>query len=161
MILDFNGLRRLSLPMVLEVESPGASSPRFVLPKRVAQDDIEILDPLGGGETMTIDEFRRIWFGRVHICVPAGSVTGRIVGPGSYGGQVRRLETDLHRLGYVSSQPDDVWDEDTSAALKAFQNDHNLKVDGLARVETQLNLFVAANRDRLPFLHEGTEEKKI
>ena len=161
MILDFEALRQLGLPMVLEVESPGSSTPRFVLPERVTEEEIEIRDPLGGNETMSKDAFSRIWFGRVHVCVPAGSVTGRIVGPGSYGGQVHRLETDLHKLGYIASPPDDVWDEETGAALKAFQRDHNLKVDGLARVETQLNLFIVANRDRLPSLHERPGEKKI
>jgi hypothetical protein len=161
MVLDFEGLRRLGLPVVLEVENPGASAPRFVLAERVTEQGIEIEDPLTGNETLSKEDLSRIWFGRVHVCIPSGCVSGRIVGPGSYGSQVYRLETDLHNLGYIAAQPDDVWDEETGAALRAFQRDHNLKADGVARVETQLNLFVAANRDRLPSRREPPGEKKI
>lgn len=161
MILDVDSLLRLNIPVILEIQRPGTEAPQFAVLDKVVDGQIELKDPVQPGTTVSKDALCRMWFGRIHLCVPTGAVAGTILGPGSYGRQVHTLETDLYRLGYIKSNPDEVWDDETTVGLLAFQRDHSLKEDGLARIETQIVLFVTANRDRIPSLEDSPEEKRI
>ena len=49
---------------------------------------------------------------------------------GSRGEEVRRLQTSLRSLGYLDDEPDGVFGPRTDGAVRAFQRDHRLTVDG-------------------------------
>ena len=58
-----------------------------------------------------------------------------ILQQGVTGQDVERLQGDLSRLGYQIGA-NGVFDESTEAAVKKFQQDHNLTVDGIVGPQT-------------------------
>lgn len=59
---------------------------------------------------------------------------------GSSGADVKTLQTRLNELGYDCGKVDGKYGDKTAAAVKAFQKDHGLKVDGIAGEQTQTAL---------------------
>lgn len=59
---------------------------------------------------------------------------------GSSGADVKTLQTRLNELGYDCGKVDGKYGDKTAAAVKAFQKDHNLTVDGIAGAKTQTSL---------------------
>ena len=55
---------------------------------------------------------------------------------GSSGSTVRNLQINLIGLGYLTDAADSSFGPKTTAAVKAFQADYGLKVDGIAGPET-------------------------
>ncbi len=62
---------------------------------------------------------------------------------GTRGVAVTNLQIRLMELGYYACIPDGVYDADDIAAVRVFQQKNNLKVDGIAGLETQLVLHSA------------------
>ena len=67
---------------------------------------------------------------------PAGSLK-----VGSTGSEVRRLQTRLKELGYYKGSVDGDFGEGTETAVKAFQQQNGLTVDGKAGAYTQEKLY--------------------
>lgn len=65
-----------------------------------------------------------------------------ILQQGVTGKDVERLQGDLSRLGYQIGA-NGVFDESTEAAVKKFQQDHNLTVDGIVGPQTGRQLGAA------------------
>lgn len=65
-----------------------------------------------------------------------------ILQQGVTGKDVERLQGDLSRLGYQIGEAG-VFDESTEAAVKKFQQDHNLTVDGIVGPQTGRQLGAA------------------
>ena len=61
----------------------------------------------------------------------------RVLEAGMTGDDVRNLQQRLFDLGYLDYSPDGVFDTRTDAALKAFQEEHQLEADGLTGPKTQ------------------------
>jgi peptidoglycan hydrolase-like protein with peptidoglycan-binding domain len=61
---------------------------------------------------------------------------------GATGADVERLQGDLFRLGYQVAQ-NSVFDQSTETAVKKFQQDHNLTVDGIVGPKTGRQLGAA------------------
>ena len=68
-----------------------------------------------------------------------------ILGPGNQGSDVERLQRDLSALGY-EVEINSNFDENTEAAVKKFQQQHNWGVDGVVGEQTgkQLGLTLKA-----------------
>ena len=64
---------------------------------------------------------------------------------GSTGAAVKQLQTDLKTLGYDVGTVDGTYGTKTVAAVKAFQQDHGLTVDGIAGMNTQAAIDEAVN----------------
>lgn len=66
---------------------------------------------------------------------------------GKYYLPVKRIQSDLYDLGYTSvGTPDGYYGKNTEAAVKAFQTDHNLTVDGIFGKNSKLALWDLADR---------------
>ena len=61
--------------------------------------------------------------------------------PGDEGSAVTNLQYALYELGYYDGRVDGIYSSLTSEAVKAFQSNNGLKVDGVAGEETQKKLF--------------------
>jgi len=69
--------------------------------------------------------------------VIAGAISAeRILGRGMTGDDISNLQQRLFNLGYLESTPTGSFNAETEAAVKAFQEDHALYVDGLAGNQT-------------------------
>lgn len=60
----------------------------------------------------------------------------RLLGRGSKGSEVTELQKRLVQLGYVLGPVDGKFGSKTEAAIKRFQKEHGLRVDGLAGTRT-------------------------
>lgn len=60
----------------------------------------------------------------------------RLLGRGSNGPEVKELQSKLVQLGYVVGKVDGKFGSKTEVAVKNFQRDHGLRVDGLAGTQT-------------------------
>ena len=56
---------------------------------------------------------------------------------GSKGDDVKKLQEKLNKLGYDCGTADGVYGNSTVKAVKSFQQDHMLTVDGIAGMATQ------------------------
>lgn len=74
----------------------------------------------------------------VHIIGPAN--TGRILQIGSRGEDVAKVQQSLRRLGYYKAQSDGIYGPNTAQAVKAFQQEMGLTVDGEVGQETYVQL---------------------
>ena len=66
------------------------------------------------------------------------------------GEDVRALQVDLNRLGYVCGEADGIFGPKTSTAVRAFQREHGLEVDGIVGEKTRAALEGALE-------HAGTD----
>lgn len=62
---------------------------------------------------------------------------------GSKGTEVTRLQAALSALGYACGEADGIFGAKTEAAVRNFQRDHSLTVDGIAGRDTQAALYAA------------------
>ena len=60
----------------------------------------------------------------------------RLLGRGSKGAEVKELQSKLVQLGYGVGTADGKFGSKTEAAIRSFQKDHGLRVDGLAGTQT-------------------------
>jgi peptidoglycan hydrolase-like protein with peptidoglycan-binding domain len=67
-----------------------------------------------------------------NVKVPSTSTSSTVLKKGSKGDAVKTLQTKLSKLGYKVGVIDGIFGSGTEAAVKAFQKDKNLTVDGIA-----------------------------
>ncbi len=65
-----------------------------------------------------------------------GALGDRLLGRGSKGPKVIELQKKLAQLGYGVGTADGKFGSKTEAAIRSFQKDHGLRVDGLAGTQT-------------------------
>ncbi len=80
---------------------------------------------------------------------------------GSEGGDVKRLQERLKKLGYYNGSVDGRFGEGTAAAVMAFQLRNNLTVDGKAGPATQRILYGSGEAVSYSALREGEEGKAV
>ena len=66
--------------------------------------------------------------------------------PGDEGSAVTNLQYALYELGYYDGRVDGIYSTLTSEAVRAFQQNNSLKVDGIAGEETQKKLYSSSAR---------------
>ncbi len=87
---------------------------------------------------------KKIWIGGVSIIVALAIISGlafgalgdRLLGRGSNGPEVKELQTRLTQLGYQLGSVDGKFGSKTESAVRLFQKEHGLRVDGLAGTQT-------------------------
>ncbi|WP_425805936.1 spore cortex-lytic enzyme [Desulfitobacterium sp. Sab5] len=86
---------------------------------------------------------KKLWVGGLALIlalalssVAYGALGDRLLGKGSNGSEVRELQKRLTQMGYVVGPLDGKFGSKTQAAVRRFQQDHGLKVDGLAGTVT-------------------------
>ncbi len=62
---------------------------------------------------------------------------------GSKGDEVKKLQNALNAQGYDCGAADGIFGAKTEAAVRNFQSDHSLTVDGIAGKATQAALYAA------------------
>ena len=70
---------------------------------------------------------------------------------GSKGTEVTRLQAALNALGYACGEADGIFGAKTEAAVRNFQRDHSLTVDGIAGRDTQAALYAAESVPRATY----------
>jgi N-acetylmuramoyl-L-alanine amidase len=86
---------------------------------------------------------KRLWVGVLALIIALvlssvayGALGDRMLSTGSKGPEVTELQKRLSQLGYVVGPIDGNFGPKTQAAVRLFQKEHGLKVDGIAGTQT-------------------------
>ena len=82
-----------------------------------------------------------------------------ILREGSKGEAVRVLQTKLIELEYLQGKPSGVFDKETKEAVRKFQRDRNIEVDGICGPQTQAELK-KKNLKKAPEAAKETEARE-
>ncbi|HEY7965144.1 MAG TPA: AAA family ATPase [Steroidobacteraceae bacterium] len=148
---SFGQLRVYNHPAILLLNDPGGASHQVVL---TALDDEQAKLDLGGPHLVSIGELSRYWLGDFVMLWRPGSSPVKALSAGMRGAQVRWLRQSLQRLHGAANDAaaSDVFDADLTTLVRDFQRQHQLTVDGIAGVQTQIALAGALAGPGAPLL---------
>jgi general secretion pathway protein A len=149
---SFGQLRLYNHPAILLLSDAAGGTHQLVL---TGLDDERARLELGAmSEQVPIAELSRYWMGDfVMLWRPANSPV-KALSPGMRGADVRWLRKALQQLrgqhsdGVVS----DVFDDELTGEVREFQRAHQLTVDGIAGLQTQIALAGAVAAPNAPLL---------
>ena len=148
---SFGQLRLYNRPAILMLSDPAGTSHQVVL---TALDDEQARIELGGTRSVGLGELSHFWLGDfVMLWRPASSPV-KALSAGMRGAEVRWLRRSLQRLHGVADDAavSDVFDAELTALVRDFQRRHQLAVDGIAGVRTQIALASAVGGADAPLL---------
>jgi general secretion pathway protein A len=149
---NWNRLRRLDLPVILELTGPTGARCRATL---VSLDEERATLAVGGKEyTYPLDEIDQLWDGSFILVWKAPPIRSRLISRGMQGADVAWLRAALDALeGKTSKGPGpDVYDASLEQRVVAFQQSRALTPDGLVGDETLLQLTLATREPGVPSL---------
>jgi general secretion pathway protein A len=148
---SFGQLRLYNHPAILLLHDAAGATHQVVL---TGLDDEQARLDLGGAQPVSLGELSRYWLGDfVMLWRPASSPV-KALSSGMRSEQVRWLRQSLQRLkGVRSDAPvSDVFDAELAGEVREFQRLHQLTVDGIAGVQTQIALASAVAGADAPLL---------
>jgi len=148
---SFGQLRLYNHPAILLLHDGGGATHQVVL---TALDDEQARLDLGGRQAVSLGELSRYWLGDfVMLWRPASSPV-KAISSGMRGPQVRWLRQSLQHLHGVQGDAavSDVFDAELAGEVREFQRQHQLVVDGIAGVQTQIALASAVAGSDAPLL---------
>jgi len=148
---SFGQLRLYNHPAILLLHDATGATHQVVL---TALDDERARLDLGGTQAVSLGELSRYWLGDfVMLWRPASSPV-KALSSGMRGAQVRWLRESLQHLhGVQGDAPvSDVFDAELAGEVREFQRVHQLAVDGIAGVQTQIALASAVAGADAPLL---------
>ena len=148
---SFGQLRLYNHPAILLLTDSAGNSHQVVL---TALDDEQARLELGGARTVGLGDLSHYWLGDfVMLWRPAGSPV-KALSAGMRGAQVRWLRESLQHLhGQRAPTPvSDLYDADLAGQVRDFQRQHQLAVDGIAGIQTQIALASAVAGPEVPLL---------
>jgi general secretion pathway protein A len=148
---SFGQLRLYNHPAILLLNDGAGNSHQVVV---TALDDQQARLDLGGPQSVSLGDLSHYWLGDfVMLWRPAGSPV-KALSAGMHGAQVRWLRESLERLHGVhgGSPASDVYDTELTGLVRDFQRQHQLTVDGIAGVQTQIALASAVAGPEVPLL---------
>ena len=135
-------LPHLSRPCFIEV-LPHVSAPHaelWVLARGVP-DGVLIYRESGELTPVSLSELRRVWYGALYLTAETRAYEGVTLRPSMQGKQVRALQRALKQGGYFPAEPSGLFDTQTQQAVRQFQRDNWLPVDGNAGRQTLITLL--------------------
>jgi general secretion pathway protein A len=149
---SFGQLRLYNHPAILLLSDTGGSTHQLVL---TGLDDEHARLELGSrSELVPIAELSRFWMGDfVMLWRPANSPV-KALSSGMRGADVRWLRQSLQQLRgqHSDGTVSDVFDEELAGEVREFQRAHQLTVDGIAGLQTQIALAGAVAAPSGPLL---------
>ena len=138
-------LRLLDVPVVLELQLPGASGPRYAA--LVSMRDGTPILAVGDGTPTPVKPalLEHAWYGQAYVLsrdfegLGPGTIDGH-----SRGARVSRLQALLKRIGAYAGPESGFFDTPTSAAVLDFQRSRYVSADGIVGRLTRIALYAAA-----------------
>jgi general secretion pathway protein A len=153
---SFGQLRQYNRPAILLLSDGAGASHQVVL---TALDDEQGRIELGGPRTVRLGELSRYWLGDFIMLWRPASSPVKALSAGMRGAEVRWLRRTLQRLhGAPPDAPvSDVFDAELTGWVRDFQRQHQLAVDGIAGLRTQIALASALGGAGTPLLTAAAE----
>ncbi|MBM3222906.1 MAG: hypothetical protein FJZ47_03760 [Candidatus Tectomicrobia bacterium] len=135
-------LVNVSRPCLIELlPEPTATRPVLVVLVRGLADGAVIYQEPEGLLTIPLQRLRQLWSGQLYLTLETTKARGVPIGFGVTGERVRGLQQTLRELGYFTSLPSGQFDAQTVQAVKRFQRDNQLTVDGRVGRRTLMMLL--------------------
>jgi len=135
-------LQSVTRPCFIEVlPEPSASRPTLWVMARGVAEGVVVYQEPEGLLTVPLQRLRQMWSGRLYLTLEESKYRGPSLKPGMLGERVRTLQQTLKDLGYFPGWPSGQFDTPTQQAVKRFQRDNQLAVDGLVGRRTLLLLL--------------------
>jgi hypothetical protein len=144
--LDLSQLKQFRVSSIVETYSPEAPEPMLFIPRASSADELELIDAPGNIRRLTDAAFARIWFGRVYLFSRTGMLPKAVLSSGKRGAEVQVLQQQLRTLSYLATEPTGVFDGETLEAVRRFQREHHLQVDGAVGPNTKVLLYHLSGR---------------
>ncbi len=151
--IDLTRLKHFRVASVVETYTPETQEPTFFIPHASSPDELELIDALGNIRRLTDTEFMRVWFGRVYLFYPSGTMWKTVLSKGKRGPEVQTLQQQLYDSGYLAVPATGLFDGETDEAVRRFQRDHYLQVDGAVGSATKILLYQLSGRSLLEAVH--------
>jgi len=149
---EFDSLIKINLPVLVELNLPGADAPRFLALLAVAGDEARIAPALDGGDALPLGLLKGLWTGRAHILWKNHAELDFVSRPGEQNDSVKGLQELLQRIGYFSQPLHGSYDQATLEGVTRFQAEHGLIQDGRVGPLTLIHLYQATGLFRQPQL---------
>ena len=148
---SFGQLRLYNRPAILLLSDGAGTNHQVVL---TALDDEQARIEVGGARSVGLGELSHFWLGDFVVLWRPASSPVKALSAGMRGAQVRWLRRSLQRLHGVADDAavSDVFDAELTALVRDFQRRHQLAVDGIAGVRTQIALASAVGGADAPLL---------
>ncbi len=143
-------LEVLDLPALLELHLSGSPDTRFVLLAAIDRGAGKVR--LGSGHSLSLAALQLVWRGKAHILFKDPEGLRYDLAPGSGGPAVRKLQTMLAGVGVLEGPPTGLYDDLTEIAVRRFQEEHEVNVDGVTGPITQILLYNSLARFARPTL---------
>lgn len=135
-------LARLSRPCLIEVSvNPVIPHTTLWVLLRVGKDRVLIYEEPAGVTSLSRREFQQRWFGKLYLSLEQSQYRGANFSQGMNGTRIQTLQKVLQGLGYFPGPASGYFDAQTLQAVKAFQRDNQLIVDGHVGPRTLMMLF--------------------
>jgi general secretion pathway protein A len=146
-------LRAFNRPAILFIPATGGTTHQIVLSS--LNDDRATIELDGASHEVGIADLSQYWYGNYVLLWRPVDVNAHELAMGARGTSVRWLRRSLEQLRGVPRSPetnDDVFDEKLARLVEDFQRDHQLTVDGIAGMQTQIALDTALGNPGQPYL---------
>jgi general secretion pathway protein A len=134
-------LKQFRIASLVETSAAADADPTLLILRAASPDGVELMDTLGAVRRLTNVEFAAIWSGRAYLFYRTRAAMQRILSRGKQGVEVRSLQLRLGELGYFGAAPSGVFDDETVEAVRRFQRDHDLHIDGAAGPATKAVIY--------------------
>lgn len=145
-------VRMLNRPAILSLTDGQGQRHQVVL---VGLDDNAATLSLGEHNVrVPLEELSTSWFGEFTVVWKPKTMHTRLLSIGMRGAEVRWLRRSLNALRGAASDPEhgDLYDQELATAVKSFQREYRLNVDGIAGIQTQVVLDTAVAEPGTPLL---------
>jgi len=153
--MNLDSLRRLDIPVLLEVGIPGVAGKRYLALTGITADGVLVAPPLEGNSLVTRGHLRSIWSGRCYLVWKNIHGIPFLYSPPATGTKVSLVRRMLEKSGFPVTSRGDIFDERMSRSLKAFQGSRGLVPDGRLGVQTLLLLYRDGGEFAVPRLEKG------
>lgn len=153
-------LRTFNRPAILFVPATGGTIHQLVLSGLADEKATIELD--GVSHEVSIADLSQYWYGNYVLLWRPVDVSTHELALGAHGASVRWLRRSLEQLRGLPRSPDtsdDVFDEKLARLVEDFQRDHQLTVDGIAGMQTQIALDTALGNPGQPSLVRPSNPK--
>jgi len=151
--LDFDRLRALNLPCILQVQDDDFKNLEYVVFLGYSDDSLLIGNCTEGIRKLTESELNMVWNGvSILIWKNIYNLT-RELREGMSGEDVKKVEEIFRKLGYFKGiPPTDYFSAITTNVIKHFQNSSGILVDGIVGPETKIALYSRIENSGYPKL---------
>ena len=149
---NFESLRSANVPCILEMFVPLELKPRYTVLAGLGEDKAKIV--CGNGESLEVplQLLDLFWLRRAFLFWKDFEPVGEILRVGDYGGPVVWLQAGLQTLDFYSGELTGVFDDATETAVRKFQRENLLLLDGVVGPKTRLVLYAHLERYSMPRL---------